>query len=55
LLGLLDPSERSMREPRGIGRYFPPRLFVGDHVIHDLVAAELVSVLGNRFMVLPRL
>ncbi|WP_123028825.1 maleylpyruvate isomerase family mycothiol-dependent enzyme [Mycolicibacterium stellerae] len=33
---LLDDFERLSREPRGIGRYFPPRLLLGDHVTHEL-------------------
>lgn len=33
---LLDDYERLSREPRGLGRYFPPRLLLGDHVTHEL-------------------
>lgn len=33
---LLDEFERLSREPRGVGRYFPSRLFLGDHVTHEL-------------------
>ena len=31
---LLDDFERRSHEPRGLGRYFPPRLHLGDHVTH---------------------
>jgi uncharacterized protein (TIGR03083 family) len=40
---LLDQFERLMREPRGIGRYFPPRLLLGDHVTHEL---DMLFALG---------
>jgi hypothetical protein len=33
---LLDDFERLSREPQGLGRYFPARLFLGDHVTHEL-------------------
>ena len=33
---LLDDYERLSREPRGLGRYFPSRLLLGDHVTHEL-------------------
>ena len=33
---LLDDYERLSHQPRGMGRYFPSRLFLGDHVTHEL-------------------
>ena len=33
---LLDAFERLSREPRGLGRYFPSRMHLGDHVTHEL-------------------
>lgn len=33
---LLDDFERLSREPQGLGRYFPSRLLLGDHVTHEL-------------------
>jgi uncharacterized protein (TIGR03083 family) len=33
---LLDEYTRLSRAPRGIGRVFPKRLLLGDHVIHEL-------------------
>jgi len=33
---LLDDFERLTRRPRGLGRYFPPRLLLGDHITHEL-------------------
>ncbi len=33
---LLDDFGRLTRRPRGLGRYFPPRLLLGDHVTHEL-------------------
>ena len=33
---LLDDYERLTRSPRGLGRYFPQRLLLGDHVTHEL-------------------
>jgi len=33
---LLAEFIRASRRPRGIGRLFPPRLLLGDHVIHEL-------------------
>jgi uncharacterized protein (TIGR03083 family) len=40
---LLDDFERLSREPRGMGRYFPSRLFLGDHVTHEL---DIIFALG---------
>ena len=33
---LLDDFERLRREPEGLGRRFPSRLLLGDHVTHEL-------------------
>jgi uncharacterized protein (TIGR03083 family) len=33
---LLDDFGRLTRRPRGLGRYFPPRLLLGDHITHAL-------------------
>jgi uncharacterized protein (TIGR03083 family) len=33
---LLDDFRRLSRAPEGLGRYFPSRLFLGDHVTHEL-------------------
>ncbi len=33
---LLHEYQRLSRDPRGMGRYFPPRLLLGDHVTHEL-------------------
>jgi uncharacterized protein (TIGR03083 family) len=33
---LLDEFERLVYRPRGLGRVFPPRLLLGDHVTHEL-------------------
>ncbi len=33
---LLDDYERLTRSPRGLGRYFPQRLLLGDHITHEL-------------------
>lgn len=60
---LLDEFERLSRKPRGMGRYFPSRLFLGDHVTHELdivfaldrepsISAEaLVAVLNTQVSV----
>ncbi len=42
---LLDDFERLSRQPRGLGRYFPSRLLLGDHVTHEL---DVVFALGGR-------
>src|SRR5215212_5352228 len=42
---LLDAFERLIRRPRGLGRYFPPRLLLGDHVTHEL---DIVYALGRE-------
>src|SRR5262245_25415831 len=41
---LLDDFDRFSRRPRGLGRYFPSRLFLGDHVTHEL---DMVLALGR--------
>jgi uncharacterized protein (TIGR03083 family) len=33
---LLDEFDHVSRRPRGLGRYFPARLLLGDHVTHEL-------------------
>ncbi|WIM89378.1 maleylpyruvate isomerase family mycothiol-dependent enzyme [Candidatus Mycobacterium wuenschmannii] len=33
---LIDDFAALIEQPRGIGRVFPPRLLLGDHVIHEL-------------------
>ena len=33
---LLDDFGRLTRRSRGLGRYFPPRLLLGDHITHEL-------------------
>ena len=40
---LLDEFERLTRRPRGLGRYFPPRLLLGDHITHEL---DMLFALG---------
>jgi uncharacterized protein (TIGR03083 family) len=40
---LLDQFQRLMREPRGMARHFPPRLFLGDHITHEL---DMLFALG---------
>ena len=47
---LLDDFERLSREPRRLGRYFPPRLFLGDHVTHEL---DMVYALEREPEILP--
>jgi uncharacterized protein (TIGR03083 family) len=47
---LLDDFERLSREPRGLGRYFPSRLFLGDHVTHEL---DMVFALGREPQIRP--
>jgi uncharacterized protein (TIGR03083 family) len=33
---LLADFKRLTQRPRGLGRYFPPRLLLGDHITHEL-------------------
>jgi uncharacterized protein (TIGR03083 family) len=42
---LLDDFDRLMQQPRGLGRYFPPRLLVGDHITHEL---DILFALGRE-------
>jgi uncharacterized protein (TIGR03083 family) len=42
---LLDDFRRLSRAPEGLGRYFPSRLFLGDHVTHEL---DMVFALGRE-------
>jgi uncharacterized protein (TIGR03083 family) len=42
---LLGDFRRLCREPEGLGRYFPSRLFLGDHVTHEL---DMVLALGRE-------
>ena len=42
---LLDDFTRLTRRPRGLGRYFPPRLLLGDHITHEL---DVVFALGRE-------
>jgi uncharacterized protein (TIGR03083 family) len=42
---LLDDLDRLTRRPRGLGRYFPPRLLLGDHVTHEL---DMLFALGRE-------
>jgi len=41
--GLLDDLTALIDAPRGIGRVFPPRLLLGDHVIHELDIALAIG------------
>ena len=40
---LIDDLTVAMHAPRGIGRVFPPRLLLGDHVIHELDIALAIG------------
>ena len=42
---LLDDYQRLSSEPQGLGRYFPSRLLLGDHVTHEL---DMVLALGRE-------
>ena len=33
---LLDEFRQLVHQPRGLGRYFPPQLLLGDHITHEL-------------------
>ena len=60
---LLDDFDRLTQRPRGLGRYFPPQLLLGDHITHELdmlfalgrepaiPAAGLVAVLNTQVSV----
>ena len=47
---LLDDFDRLGREPRGLGRYFPSRLHLGDHVTHEL---DIVFALDRHPQIPP--
>jgi uncharacterized protein (TIGR03083 family) len=47
---LLGDFERLGRGPRGLGRYFPSRLLLGDHVTHEL---DMVLALDMEFEIDP--
>ncbi|MGW0215821.1 maleylpyruvate isomerase family mycothiol-dependent enzyme [Micromonospora chokoriensis] len=47
---LLVQFNVASREPRGIGRLFPPRLLLGDHVIHEL---DITSALHREPAIPP--
>ncbi|MBB3603240.1 uncharacterized protein (TIGR03083 family) [Mycolicibacterium sp. BK556] len=40
---LIDDLTAVMNMPRGVGRVFPPRLLLGDHVIHELDIALAIG------------
>ena len=42
---LLDDFGRLMVRPRGLGRYFPRRLLLGDHITHEL---DMLFALGRE-------
>jgi uncharacterized protein (TIGR03083 family) len=42
---LLDEFEKLAWRPRGVGRYFPPRLLIGDHITHEL---DMLFALGRE-------
>jgi uncharacterized protein (TIGR03083 family) len=42
---LIDEFSALARKPRGLGRVFPKRLLLGDHVIHEL---DIVYALGRE-------
>jgi uncharacterized protein (TIGR03083 family) len=42
---LLDDFDMLTRQPRGLGRYFPPRLLIGDHITHEL---DMLFALGRE-------
>ena len=42
---LLDDFKRLTRWPRGLGRYLPPRLLLGDHITHEL---DMLFALGRE-------
>jgi len=42
---LLDDFERLTWRARGLGRYFPPRLLLGDHITHEL---DMLFPLGRE-------
>jgi len=42
---LLDDFKRLTLRPRQLGRYFPPRLLLGDHITHEL---DMMFALGRE-------
>jgi uncharacterized protein (TIGR03083 family) len=42
---LLDDFDMLTRRPRGLGRHFPPRLLIGDHITHEL---DMLFALGRE-------
>jgi uncharacterized protein (TIGR03083 family) len=42
---LLDDFDRLSQRPRGLGRYFPPQLLLGDHITHEL---DMLFALGRK-------
>ena len=42
---LLDDFDTLTRRPRGLGRYFSPRLLLGDHITHEL---DMLFALGRE-------
>jgi uncharacterized protein (TIGR03083 family) len=42
---LLGDFELLTQRPRGLGRYFPPRLLLGDHITHEL---DMLFALGRE-------
>jgi uncharacterized protein (TIGR03083 family) len=42
---LLDDFGMLTQRPRGLGRYFPPRLLIGDHITHEL---DMLFALGRE-------
>ena len=61
---LLDEFARLVEQPRGLGRYFPPRLLLGDHITHELdilfaldrepsIPADAVIAVLNTQVALP--
>jgi uncharacterized protein (TIGR03083 family) len=42
---LLDDFNRLTQRPRGLGRYFPPQLLLGDHITHEL---DMLFALGRE-------
>jgi uncharacterized protein (TIGR03083 family) len=47
---LIDAFAELIERPRGIGRVFPPRLLLGDHIIHEL---DILLPLGLEPTVSP--
>lgn len=42
---MLDDFNELTRRPRGLGRYFPPHLLLGDHITHEL---DMLFALGRE-------